>query len=131
MTLLVTHIPLGHALHIEITAAACAMIPAGVSLAFLAQRDRLTVYHKIDKTSLVFFAGLFVLIGGLEKVHIFEMMAEALTGAASSSPRGLVVALQWGPGLMSGVVDNVPLALAMSYVLEDLALRSRRARAGA
>lgn len=120
--LLVTHIPLSHALHIEITGAACALIPAGVSLAFLAQRDRLTVYHKVDKTSLVFFAGLFVLIGGLEKAHIFEMLAEALAGAASTSPRGLVVALQWGPGLMSGVVDNVPLALAMSYVLEDLAL---------
>ena len=32
------------------------------------------------------------------------------------------MALQWGPGLLSGVVDNVPLALAMSYVLKDLAL---------
>ena len=51
-----------------------------------------------------------------------NMMAQALAGAASSSPRGLVVALQWGPGMMSGVVDNVPLALAMSYVLKDLAL---------
>ena len=77
MTLLVTHIPLSHALDIEITAAACALIPAGVALAFLAQRDRLTVYHKVDKSSLVFFAGLFVLIGGLEKVQVFEMMARS------------------------------------------------------
>lgn len=122
VTLLVTHIPLSHALDIEIPAAACALIPAGVALAFLAQRDRLTVYHKVDKTSLVFFAGLFVLIGGLEKAQVFEMMAQALAGAASTSPRGLIVALQWGPGLLSGVVDNVPLALAMSYVLKDLAM---------
>jgi Na+/H+ antiporter NhaD/arsenite permease-like protein len=33
----------------------------------------------------VFFAGLGVLIGGLEKAHVFEMLAQALAGAASSS----------------------------------------------
>jgi len=32
-----------------------------------------------------------------------------------------VLALHWGPGLASGIVDNVPLALAMTYVLKDLA----------
>jgi Na+/H+ antiporter NhaD/arsenite permease-like protein len=68
----------------------------------------------------VFFAGLLVLIGGLEKSHVFDMLAQTLARAASSNPRGLVIALQWGPGVMSGVVDNVPLALAMSYVLKDL-----------
>jgi Na+/H+ antiporter NhaD/arsenite permease-like protein len=31
------------------------------------------------------------------------------------------MALHWLPGLASGIVDNVPLALAMSYVLKDLA----------
>jgi Na+/H+ antiporter NhaD/arsenite permease-like protein len=78
------------------------------------------VFHRIDKSSLLFFMGLFVLIGGLEKVQVFDRLAEALAGIASSNPTGLVVALHWGPGVMSGVVDNVPLALAMSYVLKDL-----------
>ena len=31
------------------------------------------------------------------------------------------MALHWVPGLASGILDNVPLALAMSYVLKDLA----------
>jgi Na+/H+ antiporter NhaD/arsenite permease-like protein len=122
VALLVSHIPLSHAFDMEITAAACALIPAGVALAFLAQRDRVTVFHKIDKGSLLFFAGLFVLIGGLEKANVFESLAQALAGMASTNPREFVVALQWGPGVMSGVVDNVPLALAMSYVLKDLSL---------
>ena len=30
----------------------------------------------------------------------------------------MLIALHWGPGLASGIVDNVPLALAMSYVLK-------------
>jgi Na+/H+ antiporter NhaD/arsenite permease-like protein len=62
-----------------------------------------------------------MLIGGLEKVQLFEKLAGVMAAAASSSPTALVMALHWVPGLLSGVVDNVPLALAMSYVLKDLA----------
>jgi Na+/H+ antiporter NhaD/arsenite permease-like protein len=40
---------------------------------------------------------------------------------SATSPMMLVMALHWGPGLVSGSVDNVPLALAMTYVLKDLA----------
>jgi Na+/H+ antiporter NhaD/arsenite permease-like protein len=76
---------------------------------------------KVDGESILFFAGLFMLIGGLEKVQLFEKLAEVMAAAASSSPTALVMALHWGPGLLSGFVDNVPLALAMSYVLKDLA----------
>ena len=64
-----------------------------------------------------------MLIGGLEKVHLFESLATAMASAISD-PNMLVLALHWGPGLASGIVDNVPLALAMTYVLKDLALIS-------
>jgi len=74
----------------------------------------------VDGESILFFAGLFMLIGGLEKVQVFETLAH-LMAAASSSSNGLVMALHWGPGLLSGIVDNVPLALAMSYVVKDIA----------
>jgi len=43
-------------------------------------------------------------------------MAKAIT-----NPNALVLALHWGPGLASGILDNVPLALAMTFVLKDLA----------
>jgi hypothetical protein len=58
--------------------------------------------------------------GGLEKVHLFEVLAGGLASMASN-PDALVLALHWGPGLASGVLDNVPLALAMTFVLKDLA----------
>ena len=120
VTLLVLHIPISHAVDIHFSAAPCALVPALIALALLSHPDRRSVLRKIDKSSLIFFMGLFVLIGGLEKVQVFDRLAETLADAASANPAGLVVALHWGPGMMSGVVDNVPLALAMSYVLKDL-----------
>jgi Na+/H+ antiporter NhaD/arsenite permease-like protein len=122
--LLVTHHWLNDVLHLEINAAVSALLPALVAFIFVRHDDRHKVFRKLlkeDAESLVFFAGLFVLIGGLEKVRVFEYLADILAGATASNPTGLVMALHWGPGMLSGLVDNVPLALAMSYVLKDLA----------
>lgn len=120
--LLVTHHLLMELTHLPINAAVSAMVPAAIALIVLPNNERKRILLRVDGQSLVFFAGLFVLIGGLEKVHLFDMMAEALAKGMVSNPMGLVVMLHWAPGLMSGVVDNVPLALAMSYVLRDLSL---------
>jgi Na+/H+ antiporter NhaD/arsenite permease-like protein len=121
VSLLVFHNPLRAWSGLPLTAAAAALIPAGIALVALHGDQKKKVILKVDGESILFFCGLFVLIGGLEKVHVFEGMADALAGLASSNPSGLVMALHWGPGLVSGLVDNVPLALAMSYVLKDLA----------
>ena len=89
----------------------------------IALRDdqRKKILLSVDGESILFFAGLFMMIGGLEKVHLFETLAEALALATASNSNTLVMALHWGPGLASGILDNVPLALAMTFVLKDLA----------
>lgn len=118
--LLVFHIPLSEVSGLPITAAVSALVPAGLALIALRDGQRKRVILKVDGESILFFTGLFVLIGGLEKVHLFAHLADLLAKVAESGESGLILALHWGPGLASGVLDNVPLALAMSYVLKDL-----------
>lgn len=118
VTLLIFHGPLSHLTGIPINTALAALIPAGAALIALKDDQRRKTVAKVDGESILFFAGLFVLIGGLEKVNVFETIARLL--AQVNSPTHLVIALHWGPGLASGLVDNVPLALAMGYVLKDL-----------
>jgi Na+/H+ antiporter NhaD/arsenite permease-like protein len=119
--LLIFHLPLSALSGLPITVAVAALIPAGIALIALRDDQRKKAILKVDGESILFFAGLFMLIGGLEKVQIFAGLAQLMASISSSSPNQLVMALHWGPGLLSGIVDNVPLALAMSYVLKDLA----------
>ena len=119
--LLVLHTPLGEWTGIHINAAMAALIPAGFTLIAMHNDDRKKTVLKVDGESILFFAGLFVLIGGLEKIDVFKSLATGLASLTSSNQGSLVMALHWIPGLASGIVDNVPLALAMSYVLKDLA----------
>ncbi|GAP21085.1 SLC13 family permease [Leptolinea tardivitalis] len=118
--LLVFHLPLSKVTGLPINAATAALVPALMAILFLKPGQARNVILKVDGESLLFFGGLFLLIGGLEKTRVFEMMADILAGSTTTS-NGMVMALHWIPGLASGVLDNVPLALAMSYVLEDLA----------
>jgi len=121
VALLMLHIPLSDLTGIHINVAMAALIPAGFALLVMKNVDRKKAVLKVDGESILFFAGLFVLIGGLEKIDLFKFLAEGLAGISTTNPSGLVMALHWLPGLASGIVDNVPLALAMSYVLKDLA----------
>ena len=119
--LLIFHIPLSNLTGLPINAAVAALIPAGIALIALRDDQRKKILITVDGESILFFAGLFMMIGGLEKVHLFETLAEALALATASNSNTLILALHWGPGLASGILDNVPLALAMTYVLKDLA----------
>jgi len=121
VTLLVLHVPLSDLTGLSINGAVAALVPAGLAIIALPGNRRKEVILHVDAESILFFAGLFVLIGGLEKVQIFEKLAEGLAQSASTNHTGLVMALHWGPGLASGIVDNVPLALAMGYVIKDIA----------
>jgi Na+/H+ antiporter NhaD/arsenite permease-like protein len=119
--LLIFHIPLSVLTGLPINAAVAALIPAGLALIALRDTQRRKILLSVDGESILFFAGLFMMIGGLEKVHLFASLAESLALATASSPTDLLMALHWGPGLASGILDNVPLALAMTFVLKDLA----------
>jgi len=126
--LLVTHNWLEKAIHVPVTATMSALIPAAGVLIALAIADRRNRQHAlrgamrhVDFESLLFFAGLFVLVGGLEKTHFMAMLAEALGSLASANTSAFLLALHWGGGGISAIVDNVPLALGMTYVLRDLA----------
>jgi Na+/H+ antiporter NhaD/arsenite permease-like protein len=119
--LLVLHVPLSDLTGLPVNGAVSALAPAVLAVLALRGRELKQVILRVDGESILFFAGLFVLIGGLEKVHVFDRLAEGLAQSAGSNPDGLVMILHWVPGLASGIVDNVPLALAMSYVLRDIA----------
>jgi Na+/H+ antiporter NhaD/arsenite permease-like protein len=119
--LLIFHLPLSHLLGIPLNAAVAALLPATIAILLLKDNQKKSVILKLDGESILFFCGLFILIGGLEKVHLFENLSTGFAQLTSNNPTLLVMLLHWVPGIISGVVDNVPLALAMSYVLKDLA----------
>lgn len=94
---------------------------AGAAVAMLVcGPDVETVMHEVEWPTILFFVGLFVLVGALESTGFIELIAESLA-SASGSLSGTALIVIWGSGLASGVVDNIPFTATMIPVIEQLA----------
>lgn len=74
------------------------------------EKKRLTLVHaltRIDMSSIVFFIGILLAVAALEHTHVLEMLAKWLD--ASFGRLDVIVILL---GLLSAVIDNVPLVAA-------------------
>jgi Na+/H+ antiporter NhaD/arsenite permease-like protein len=119
VVLLITHEYIQEAWNIPITVPLAALIPAFVLLLIGGQETE-TVLKKVDYDVLLFFIGLFIIVGGLEKTGVIAAFASGLVSFAAGNNVVLMSLLLWGSGFASGVIDNVPFALTMSYVIRDM-----------
>ena len=78
------------------------------------------VLHEVEWPTILFFVGLFVMVGALESTGFIEIVAESLA-SASGSLAGTAMLVIWGSGFASGVVDNIPFTATMIPVIEQLA----------
>lgn len=69
---------------------------------------------------LVFFAALFVMIGGLEAAGVMQSLAEFITRAKDLPTVALGLIMLWVVAVLSMVVDNVPITIAMIPVIQGL-----------
>jgi Citrate transporter len=62
----------------------------------------------VEWETLLFFAGLFVMIGALVKTGVIGQMAQAAARASGGDPPTATMLILGVSALLSGVVDNIP-----------------------
>jgi Na+/H+ antiporter NhaD/arsenite permease-like protein len=92
-------------LHLE--AATIALGGAGLLL-LLARLDLHDVLDEVEWPTIFFFGGLFVLVGGIEKMGLLDRMADGVMDVTGGDVVLTVFALLWLAALLSAIVDNIP-----------------------
>lgn len=111
--LLVTHAQTG------LTVSAIGLIIAAVTL-MTSGKHALALLKKVDYKTILFFIGLFVVIGGLEQTGILEIMA-GFIGRISGGNRMIMIAIIiWLSAVASAFVDNIPFATTMIPIIKSL-----------
>jgi Na+/H+ antiporter NhaD/arsenite permease-like protein len=72
---------------------------------------------------LIFFVGLFVIVGGLETSETLGIVATAISRLTTHGVIYASLVILWSSALMSAVVDNVPFTIAMLPILGGLQAR--------
>lgn len=93
------------ALHLE---AATVALAGAVALLLISRIDIHHVVNEIEWPTIFFFAGLFVLVGGVEHVGLLDRIASEVVEITGGNVVLTVLALLWLAGLLSMVVDNIP-----------------------
>ena len=76
---------------------------------------------KVDYKTLLFFIGLFIVVGGLEQTGILEIIAEFIGDVSQGNIKIMVAIILWVSAIASAVVDNIPFAATMVPVIQNLA----------
>ncbi|MFH2068515.1 MAG: SLC13 family permease [Candidatus Omnitrophota bacterium] len=96
------------------------LLPAFTILTLRGRHPRLKdIIYKIDLETILFFIGLFVIVGSLEKTGLIQKVGQSLFGLARR-PYGLISLIFWGGVSSSAFVDNVPMAMSFGYLIRSL-----------
>jgi len=100
--------------------AVVALLGAGVLVLIsgLPPRDYLA---EVEAPTLVFFAGLFVMVGALIKVGAISQLAGWATAATGGSAETATFLLLGVSAILSGVIDNIPYVATMAPLVGSLA----------
>jgi Na+/H+ antiporter NhaD/arsenite permease-like protein len=75
----------------------------------------------VEWETLLFFAGLFVMVGTLVKTGVIDKLAHAAIHATGGSPWGTTMLILGVSFLFSGFVNNVPYAATMTPIVGQFA----------
>lgn len=79
------------------------------------------ILKKVDYKTLLFFVGLFIVVGGLEQTGVLEMIASFIEKVCGGNVFAMVLIIMWISAIASAFVDNIPFAATMVPVIKSLA----------
>ncbi|MCW6036419.1 transporter [Spirulina subsalsa FACHB-351] len=122
VVLVLTLFVVGESLPIPMQPAAVALLGAGLAL-LLAHQTKIdtvnNIMKDIDWTTLIFFMSTFVLIGGLEKTGVVRQISLLLAVVLGQNLVLGCLLLMILVALLSSVVPNIPLVVAMVPLIKE------------
>ena len=94
---------------------------AGAALLMIITRpDVHKVYNEVEWASVLFFVGLFMMVGGLVELGVLDAVADFTIELTQGNIGATAFLLMWLSAVLSAVVDNIPYTATMLPVVQRL-----------
>ncbi|MGL5068823.1 MAG: ArsB/NhaD family transporter [Sarcina sp.] len=97
---------------IGLDAGAVAMIGACVFL-LISRTPMETIIHDVEWNSILFFIGLFIMVGGLVQTGVINMIANLIVTYGKGDPVLLMMIMLWGSAIVSSFLNNIPFVATL------------------
>ncbi|MDQ7092122.1 ArsB/NhaD family transporter [Desulfosporosinus sp. PR] len=116
---------IGFSLHSILRLETASIALGGAMLLMLWTREEPEdIFLAIEWPTLFFFAGLFVLVGGLVETGALDYLAKWSMGLTSGNPLFTALLILVISALLSSILDNIPYVATMIPLIQKLALLS-------
>jgi Na+/H+ antiporter NhaD/arsenite permease-like protein len=78
------------------------------------------VFREVDWPTLVFFAGLFIIVGAAEYAGMIDLLSQAALRLTGGDPWLTFIVIVWMSAISSAFVDNIPFTATMIPLVETL-----------
>jgi Na+/H+ antiporter NhaD/arsenite permease-like protein len=92
----------------------------GLLMAVVCKMDIHHVLEKVEWATILFFVGLFMLIGALEINGVFELLGSGIISVTHGNLLFTVIVILWFSACFSAIVDNIPLVIAMIPIVNSI-----------
>lgn len=107
----------------ELTVSTIGIIAAIATCATAGKKAK-HILRRIDYPTLIFFIGLFVVVGGLEKTGILELIANFIHRISGGNVTFIIIIIIWVSAVASAIIDNIPFSATMIPIIKSLATAS-------
>jgi Na+/H+ antiporter NhaD/arsenite permease-like protein len=107
--------------HLHLYPAFAAFAGLALALALLRPEPNVLI-GGVNWSVLIFFSGLFIIVGGVESSGLLDLLGEEL-GSLAKEPEMLLVTclvLMWMSAILSAIVDNIPFTVTMIPIILGL-----------
>lgn len=94
-----------------------ALTCSAIALFWVRPEQLRTTLNYVEWDILIFFGALFVMVGGLEYAGVLERLADVIVQGTALPTVVLGVIMIWSVAVMSAIVDNVPITIALIPVI--------------
>ena len=109
----------GYSGFLHLSVATCAL--TGALIALLLGGDKMgKVLEKVDYSTIVFFAGLFIIVGAMEHVGLLRIGSLIVKEVSGGNFFIALSIILWVSAIGSSIVDNVPFAATMAPILKHM-----------
>ena len=93
-------------------------ISAGIFLVLVSGMNLEEAMEEVEWSTLMFFVGLFILVGALEEYKVIDWIAHNVFLNIGNNPYVIVLVVEWVSGIASGFLDNIPFTITMIPIIE-------------
>ncbi len=96
-------------------------LTAGTIMMLIGRQDIEDVVRDVEWTTILFFIGLFIVVGGMVQTGVIKLLADAIINISGGKVLLTMVILLWASAFLSAILDNIPFVATLIPLIQAMA----------